>query len=154
MTSKWPKIAWKHNSCIKSPFLHAMCLFIGFWRRWVNCAYQIWVWSNQITSKQPWTDLKWPLVTWKHNYFTKSPLGHVICLFIGFLDTDSIVLVRFKFEATKWPPNDLLMTSSDLQWRENITLSLFLSWIDCLIRFEFGSTNWPPNDLQATLSDL
>ena len=29
------------------------------------------------------SDLKWPIETLKHNSFTNSPLGHVICLFIG-----------------------------------------------------------------------
>ena len=35
---------------------HATCLFIGFLGRWVDCAYQIWVSSHQMTSK-------WPQVT-------------------------------------------------------------------------------------------
>ena len=56
-----------------SPLGHVIYLFIGFWGRWVDCAYQIWVWSRLMTSK-------WPKLTWKHNSVSKFPLGHVICL--------------------------------------------------------------------------
>ena len=78
MTSKWLKWPLGPENITFLPnltFGHVICLFIGFVWRWVDCAYQIWVSSHQMTSKWPKNDLKWPIRTWKLNFLTKSHFG-------------------------------------------------------------------------------
>ena len=78
MTSKWPSdLRWPQNITF-SPNLtlgHATCLFLGFLVLWVDCTHQICVSNHQMTSKWPLNDLKWPIVTRKHNFHTKSHFG-------------------------------------------------------------------------------
>ena len=68
---------WPQNKTF-SPNLtlgHAICLYLVFLVRWIDCAHKIWVLSHQMTSKWLLNDLKWPIWTWKHNFFTKSHSG-------------------------------------------------------------------------------
>ena len=60
MTSKWPNwllLTWKHNFLPILTWGHVICLFLGFLGCWVDCAYQNWVWTPQMTSKWPPNDL-------------------------------------------------------------------------------------------------
>ena len=100
-----------------------------------------------MTSKWPLIDLKW--IFWA--------LGLVICLFIDFLDAESIAPIRFAFQVTKWPLNDLKWPV--VTWKHNfLTKSHFWACIVFfyvflwgfgtlrhikLLRFKFRVTKWP-----------
>ena len=105
--TKWPRnLTWGH-------VISLFKVFLGYW---IDCTYQIWVWNHHMTSKWPLNDLKWTKVTWKHNSFTKSPLGHVIFLFIGFWGLKSD-----KYNRLRFPKN--CITCSKLRFSEKVMFS-------------------------------
>ena len=116
----------------------------------------------QVT-KWPPNDLKWPILTWKHNFLTKSHFGACNMSLIGFFwRLSRLRLSDLRFES----PNYLNMTSSDPYWPQDISPNLTLGHVICLfivffltlsrlhlISSKFRVSKWPPSDLQMTSSD-
>ena len=81
-------------------------------------------------TKWPPNDLKWPIVTCKHNFVTQSHFGACYMSFHRFFfNAESIVPIIFEFWVTKWPPNDLkwpILTSHHLRsfWGHLVTWNL------------------------------
>ena len=142
-------LKWPENITILP---NVICLFIVFLI--FNCGYQNWVSSHKMTSIWP----QLPVVTWKHNSFTKFPLGHVICLILGFFGTlNQLHLSCISLEPTK----DLNITS---EWPQvtykNLSCGHFIClftdfswcWIDCAHQIwnwsHLTTSQWPSNDLK------
>ena len=103
----------------------------------------------QMTSKWP----KWPIMTWKHNSFTKSHLGACNMSFPRF----SGLLSRLRLlELSLEPPNDLQLTSKWPQiTHNNLKTNIFYQISLRLCNMSFHRWHkWPQNDLQMTSSDL
>ena len=117
MTSKWPKwpiMTWKHNYFTKSHVGACNMSFLRFFGM-LSRLHKLKLGLDppndiQMISKWP----KWPQIT--HNnlktiFFSKSPLGHVICLSIIFLgcciDCTYQIWVTSQQMISKWPSNDL-----------------------------------------------
>ena len=108
MTSKWPlnDLQWPQNKTFLPNLTleHAICLFLGFLVLLVDCTHQICVSNHQMTSKWPLNDLKWPIVTCKRNFLTKSHFGACYMSFHRFLWMPSwLRLSDLSFDS----PNDL-----------------------------------------------
>ena len=109
----------------------------------------------------PPNDLKWPTVTWKHNFFTKSSFRACNMSFLRFFG----MLSRLRLlELSLDPQNDLKMTSKwpkwpTMTWKHNsFTKShlgacnmSFLRFFGMLSRLRSLELSLdPPNDLQMT----
>ena len=138
---KGPTVTSKKNFFAKSHFWACYMSFHRFFGRRVDCAHQIWISSHQMTSKWPLNDLKWPIVTCKRNFLTKSHFGACYMSFHRFFWMLSrLCLSDLSFES----PNDLQMTSSDSQGPEN----------NFLTKSHFGACNMSFYMLFWTLSRL
>ena len=118
---------------------------------------------HQMTSKWPLNDLKWPIVTCKCNFLTKSHFWACHMFFHRFFfNAESIVPVRFEFRVTKWPPNDLkwpIVTCKHNFVTQSHFGACYMSFHRFFfnaesivpIIFEFWVTKWPPNDLKGPI---
>ena len=116
-----------------------------------------------MTSKWPLNDLKWPIVTWKHNFLTKSHFGACNMSFHRFLWTPSRLRISdLSFESlndlqmtSKWPQ----VTHKDLKttFLPNLTLGhvlYFHRFFSTLSRLRLSALSFKSsNDLQFTSSD-
>ena len=102
-------------------------------------AYQIWVWSHELTSKRPPSDHKWPLVSWMNKSFTKSPLEHVISLLMRVLFGYWLGSYQICVWSHQITLNELQMTS--------VTL-MVISMSFC--GFKLKSTQQPPKKHKET----
>ena len=110
---KWPTVTWKHNFFTKSSFGACSMTFLRFFGMLSRLHLLELSFDPpndlQMTSKWP----KWPIMTWKHNYFTNSHLGACNMSFPRFFG----MLSRLRLlELSLDPPNDLQMTSKWPNW--------------------------------------
>ena len=103
----------------------------------------------------PLNDLKWPIRTWKFNFLTKSHFGACnLSFFKVFLNAELIALIRFNFQVSKWPPNDLKWPIRT--WKHNFLTKSHLGACNIsLNRFLWTPSRLPISDLSSeSLNDL
>ena len=92
---KCPTVTCKQNFLTKSHYGACYGSFHGFLECWVNCA------DLNLKRNDLQRPSKWPQLTY-------SDFGTCYMSFYSFCwDAESIALIRFELNVTKWPPNDL-----------------------------------------------
>ena len=116
-----------------------------FFGCWVDCAYQNWASVTWWHPNDLINDLKWPILNWKRNFFTKFHFWACNMSFHRFfgcwVDCAHQIWVSSRLMTSKWPLNDLKWPIRT--WKHNF-----------LTKSHFGTCNMSFHRFFWTLSRL